>query len=100
MVKLTIHKSIKAENDLDNIWDYSYASFGENQANKYLDKLNLSLNILANHPNKGTKCDNISKGYYKYHINKHMIFYRISNEIIEIIRVLHESMDFQQHFND
>jgi toxin ParE1/3/4 len=34
-----------------------------------------------------------------YHCERYMIFYRIADEGIEIIRVLHDSMDFPRHFN-
>ncbi|MBL4760561.1 MAG: type II toxin-antitoxin system RelE/ParE family toxin [Mariprofundaceae bacterium] len=30
---------------------------------------------------------------------KHIIFYRIVSDEVRIIRVLHQSMDFEQHLN-
>ncbi|NIR47814.1 type II toxin-antitoxin system RelE/ParE family toxin [candidate division KSB1 bacterium] len=33
-----------------------------------------------------------------YHCGRHVIFYRKAKKGIEIIRVLHDSMDFPRHF--
>jgi plasmid stabilization system protein ParE len=35
--------------------------------------------------------------HYSFHESKHVIFFREVPQGIEIIRVLHEAMDFPQH---
>ena len=40
-------------------------------------------------------CDYIRSGYRQYKINSHLVFYVIDQNIIYIIRVLHESMDYK-----
>ncbi|MBW4480457.1 MAG: type II toxin-antitoxin system RelE/ParE family toxin [Tolypothrix brevis GSE-NOS-MK-07-07A] len=38
-------------------------------------------------------------GYRKYHIGRHLIFYQETDEHIDIIRVLHDRMDVESHFD-
>lgn len=88
-----ITKSRLAENDLINIWLYSYEEWGESQADDYLEQLNVGIQNLLLNPEIGMDCDFIREGYRRLQINRHLLFYRIKNTEIEIIRVLHESMD-------
>jgi toxin ParE1/3/4 len=92
-----ITKTRLAENDLIDIWLYSYTEWGESLADDYLDQLNTGIcNLLAN-PEIGIDCNYVREGYRRFQINKHLIFYRIRNTEIEIIRVLHETMDIDSH---
>lgn len=91
MLKIHIHH--KAQKDLENIWIYSFKQWGEKQADKYFDELELAINtILLNNPNIGLACDYICVGYRQYLVNEHLIFYRLTNNKIHIIRILHKSM--------
>ncbi len=94
---MVVNKQAKAEQDLIDIWLYTFSKWDESQADKYLDELETGLNVLAENPMIGIDCDFIRKGYRLYAINHHLIFYKIRSDSIEITRVLHESMDVQQH---
>jgi toxin ParE1/3/4 len=49
---------------------------------------------LADTPSIGQKCDYIKSNYQKFPQGSHIIFYKkVSNESIQIIRILHKSMD-------
>ena len=55
--------------------------------------------FLAENPEKGKNCDDIRLGYKKYMVWKHIIFYReIDGVAIEIVRILHGSMDTGKQF--
>jgi toxin ParE1/3/4 len=95
---MQIHIQHKAREDLKNIWLYSYGQWGEAQADKYFDELSDGINGLLDNPRIGRACDHIRTGYRKYPINKHVVFYRITSDRIEIIRVLHSSMDAEGIF--
>lgn len=92
-----ITKSRLAENDLINIWLYSFEEWGELQADEYLDQLNAGLHGLLTNSEIGIDCSFIKEGYRRFQINRHFVFYRINKTDIEIIRVLHESMDIDMH---
>jgi toxin ParE1/3/4 len=47
------------------------------------------------------QCDYILKGYRKYPVISHLIYYRIGdNDSVEIIRILHKNMDVTRAFPD
>jgi toxin ParE1/3/4 len=89
----------EADRDLDGIWEYTYKQWGKTQANKYLNKLEERFFMLAENPYLGKRRYELAGSPMSFHCEKHVIFYRIADEGIEIIRVLHESMDFPRHFN-
>ena len=55
------------------------------------------IQMLVHEPQLGRACDEIKKGYGKHHVGRHLIFYRQTTSYIEIIRILHESMDVDSH---
>jgi len=63
------------------------------QADRYLDELDLGIRLLAENPNLGSDYGHICDGYRRLSINYHRVFYRFVGESLEIVRVLHESMD-------
>jgi toxin ParE1/3/4 len=89
----------KAKTDLKNIGRYTQKEWSIEQRDFYLTLLDNTFNTLAEFPDKGRKCDDIRVGYRKFRVGKHIIFYRVleSNDI-EIVRILHERMDFESYF--
>jgi toxin ParE1/3/4 len=96
-MNFTISK--EAEKDLENIWLYTFENWSIEQAEKYLNLVFDEIDYLCLKPNSGLEYGNIRKGYWRYKVNSHFIFYKINekrNEI-EIIRILHEIMDIENH---
>jgi toxin ParE1/3/4 len=87
-----------ALDDLKSIGRYTQKTWGQTQRQLYLSKLDTGFHLLAKEPNLGKECDHIRKGYRKYPLGRHVIFYRITIDGIEIIRILHDSMDLEAHF--
>jgi len=86
----------KAVEDLEDIWNYTYEEWSENQANKYYLLLLSSCQEIAENPNVGKKYDIVTPKLLGYKSNEHIIFYQIiSNKEIEIIRILHGRMDLK-----
>ncbi|WP_409013487.1 type II toxin-antitoxin system RelE/ParE family toxin [Dyadobacter sp. CY351] len=89
-----------AQNDLENIWEYTLREWSSNQAEKYLDGLLNCFQALGDKRIEGKPAEHIREGYFKCLFIKHQIFYRKSPDYnIEIIRVLHVSMDVEKQFN-
>jgi toxin ParE1/3/4 len=85
----------KAVADLREIGRYTEQQWGKEQRNKYLAQLDTCFHQVAADPLKGKDCSDIRKGYRKVNAGSHVIFYRQKNPAeIEIVRVLHERMDF------
>ena len=91
--------SRKAVNDLDEIWDYTVKIWSEKQAETYYLLLIESCNELAKNPAKGKNYDIVEKDILGCKTGQHIIFYRkISENEIEIIRILHGMMDLKSKF--
>ena len=89
--------SPKAIQDLENIFKYSDANFGRTRANKYIRDLNIAFNKLAKEPSLGFDCNDINQNLLAYKVISHLIFFKTSLNGITVIRVLHQSMDYEQH---
>ena len=87
----------KANADMLAIGRYTIEKWGKAQCAKYLKQLDSTFFELAESPDIGRKCDDIRSGYYKYGVGKHLVFYRKVSRGIEIVRILHGSMDIEQH---
>ena len=91
----------KAIKDLKSIWNYTFDTWSENQADKYYEQILNYCERLSVEPEKGKNYFNLIEGLRGSKINKHIIFYReISNNVIEIERVLHEQMDLKSHLEE
>jgi toxin ParE1/3/4 len=87
----------RAQRDIEEIWDYSAQNWGVDQAETYIRRIQLAVTRLADDPRLGRKCDDIRAGYRKYRAGSHFVFYLSTGDGIDVVRILHESMDFQQH---
>lgn len=96
---LEIVKRARAEQDLIDIWLYTFERWGEAQADAYLDELGQGIANLARTPKIGVDYSQIRPGYRRYGINRHRIYYRLTETAVEIVRVLHESMDVDAHLD-
>ena len=91
MFELT--KSHQAEDDLIDIWESTYRTWGEAQAERYLDDIEAAMVNLARNPNIGKAREAIRPGYRSWQVKRHVIFYRTIDETLFIVRVLHDRMD-------
>lgn len=82
--------------DLSKIWEFTYETWSENQADKYYFELLEDCQELAINPNLGKCYEEINKETFGYKSDQHVIFYRIISESeIEIIRFLHSRMELK-----
>ena len=85
-----------AVKDLTEIWEYTYDTWSEKQADKYYKLLLDACSELARNPENGKDFKEIYPGLKGQKIAKHLIFYRQTNEnSIEVTRILHEQMDIE-----
>ena len=77
-----------------DIGRYTEKKWGAEQRNIYIKQLDNCFTQLSENPMLGISCEHISKDYQKLPQGSHLIFYKSkTEEIIEIIRILHKSMD-------
>ncbi len=89
-----------AKQDIKEIWFYSVASWGEKRAEDYVAKLETQFKKLAECPKLGRDRSEINKNYRSMPSEKHVIFYVINGRYIDIIGMLHSSMDVFKYFED
>ncbi|MGJ8670626.1 MAG: type II toxin-antitoxin system RelE/ParE family toxin [Oceanococcus sp.] len=85
--------SPQAKNSLIQIGDYTLKNFGAQQQKKYLKMLRKHMRHAAAHPKQGRERNDIKPGYYSVQAEKHHLYYRIGDGYIDIIDVLHQSME-------
>jgi len=89
----------KAKNDLVKIAVYTEEHWGKAQRNYYIKQFDNLFYLIANNPSAGKACDYIKEGYRKFPQGSHIIFYKKGTTCkIEIIRILHKSMDITTLF--
>jgi toxin ParE1/3/4 len=89
--------SEEAQNDLRVITRYTKENWGNKQAKRYLVELAAGCENIARSSKLGKARDEIEKGIRSFPVARHIIFYRVVTECIEIARVLHASMDIKRH---
>ncbi|MBU2927103.1 type II toxin-antitoxin system RelE/ParE family toxin [Winogradskyella psychrotolerans] len=89
--------SQQAIEDLDKIWIYTLNKWSKEQADRYYDVIIAEIEFIADNYLIGKSAEQTRKNYRVTKIKSHLIFYRkLDNEIVEIVRVLHQSMDIKK----
>jgi toxin ParE1/3/4 len=94
--------SRKAEEDLEGIWLYTLENWSKEQADRYLSLIFDEIEYITVNPKAGQDFDQIRKNYRYSKVKSHLIFYKHkkSEDVIEVIRILHERMDLENRINE
>jgi toxin ParE1/3/4 len=93
--------SNKAVEDLDQIWNYTFDEWSEDQADKYYLMLLENCGEVACNPQSGKNYSFITENLMGFKAGRHIIFYRsIEGNEVEIIRILHEQMDLKSRISE
>ena len=99
MAKVILRR--QAIEDLNNIWDYTFEKWSEKQADKYYSIIKMACNWIGENPNIGKEYEGISENLLGFKCEKHIVFYQhVSNNRIEIIRILHERIDLKNRLSE
>jgi toxin ParE1/3/4 len=89
--------SQKAIDDLTEIWEYTFETWSEHQADTYYFGLVENCKKLADQSYLGRNYPEIDPNIFGYKSGEHLIFYRKLNQSnIEVIRILHARMDLKR----
>ncbi|CAN5891180.1 type II toxin-antitoxin system RelE/ParE family toxin [soil metagenome] len=98
-----VFRSPRARRDIADVLEYTRDRWGKAQAREYRDLIGDALRAIAADARCG-KARGTRPRILSYHIKqpgrdaRHIVFYRVTGAgSIEIIRFLHDSMDFDQH---
>ncbi|NBV07792.1 MAG: type II toxin-antitoxin system RelE/ParE family toxin [Flavobacteriia bacterium] len=85
-----------AVKDLSDIWNYTYVTWSESQADKYYKLILNACAAIAKKPLQGKVYEEIYPDLKGKKASKHIIFYRIMDDkSIEVTRILHERMELK-----
>lgn len=98
--KYTIQVSARAEKDFKAIQRYTLKTYGENQVWKYTGMLKEGLRKLEENPALyGHMRSDIPQIYRAYKIGEHSLIYRIQDQVVYLVAILHGHMDFSSQLN-
>ena len=83
-----------AEKELEDIWHYSYETWSEHQANRYIEILEDTFVRLSYMPEQARELLDFDPPVRIFPSAKHIIIYRIAGRAIVIIRVLGARQDW------
>jgi toxin ParE1/3/4 len=98
-VKREYRLSDYAEKDLVGIFDYTLETWGETQFRRYHRLLNQALESLCRDSAqpRSKKREELFRDCKSLAVGRHFILYRLRDDVVEIARVLHQSMDLERH---
>ena len=80
--------TLAAEQDLTEIYAYTFVEFGESQADTYFESLEDCLTRLATNPRLGRSVADLRRGYRRFIHQRHSIYYRRTRTGILVVRIL------------
>lgn len=86
----------KARADLEGIWRYTAEHWSEAQADVYHGRIVDVMAALAVGRLKARSAEHVRPGYLKYPARSHTVFFKAADYGIEVVRILHQSMDVEQ----
>lgn len=92
---LSYKLSAEADQKLEEIYEYSFLHYGEAKADEYYNSLHETFLLLCEQPKLGRSFYEYRRHEHEYHV----IFYKIENAHILIVRILHEKEEIEGKFD-
>lgn len=83
-----------AVSDLEDIWLYTFRQWSQEQAETYHHTIIAALEGLISGACIGQQTD-VREGYWKYRVGMHIIYFQLSDNYLDVIRILHVRMDVE-----
>ncbi|MGV0027149.1 type II toxin-antitoxin system RelE/ParE family toxin [Phormidesmis priestleyi] len=88
-----------ASRDIEDILDFIAGNRSDTAADQFLRKLNQKLGNLTRFPEIGRKRDDLASGLRSVSLDRYLIFYRLIDSGIEILRVVSGYQDLEALFS-
>lgn len=92
-----LHLTPAAVQDMEDIWRYTAQRWSVSQAERYIDRLTACFEALAQAPLSAPACDHIRPGYRRQVVESHVVYFRTGQDMVTVVRILHERMDANRH---
>jgi len=97
MAKTQLLVSPAALNDLKAIYRYGLEHWGQAQSARYLDTLRAQFWTLTAQPYLGVERAELFPDLRSLVVGRHVLFYRVCSNQVEMVRVLHARQDPLRH---
>lgn len=100
---MRVIRSAQASRDIIEVLAYTKERWGIIQAREYRNLVKEAIETIAKDPGRGRARDDVRPGIRAFHIAqrgrpaRHILFYRLGSSTVEIVRFLHDAMDFGRH---
>jgi len=85
-----------ARADLSEIWDYYAGRAGRHRADNIIREISDALRVIEDHPFAGRARDEVRSGLRSITARPYVIFYRMRDDVAEIVRILHGKRDLDR----
>ena len=85
-----------AEDDIGEIWDYSFDRWGPDQADIYTDAIRDACYALASGKKQGLPA-RVLPDINKYLCGAHVVYFLDYPDHLDVIRILHQRQDAERH---
>ena len=82
-----------ARDDMDDIWRFGAREWSKERADDYFMMLSEAIQRLADNPKAAQSAELARPGYRRLVVGSHAVFYRVTNDAVEVLRILHQSRD-------
>jgi toxin ParE1/3/4 len=83
----------RAQLDLDDIADYTFARWGAEQAERYIRGLEFAFRQLAEDGWRGRAVSDRHSSKLRHNYGSHIIIFERASGTVDIVRILHNRMD-------
>jgi len=95
-VKLEL--SPAATEDIQSITVYTFRTWGEFQADRYLETIWATLENIRQRPESFRLRSELASECRSALVGRHVIFFTVQGDTVGVLRILHSSMNFNSHF--
>jgi toxin ParE1/3/4 len=82
-----------AREDLEELWNFGVERWGEAKADAYLLGIYAAVERLGENPRIAPAAQDLGRRVRRLVCGSHAVFYRVGEDVIDVIRVLHQSAD-------
>ena len=90
----------EAEADFRSLLQYTRATWGVEQQDLYADRVMSAILELLAHPQLGSVRNDLAPDLRNLRAGQHVVFYRVYESSIRIVRILHAKMDPGVHLHE
>ncbi len=99
MMQKNYELTLRAEEDIKDIWLYTAENWNIDQATKYVSLLEKRMELLGKNPEIGAERPDFGDGCRYFLHEQHSIFYRVEDNKISILGIPHSSMDIEKYLS-